>query len=90
MGLSQLQRPTLVSEYARACLEALSSSGCGCRLSLGGAFGLAHYFEYRFTQDVDAWWVEPVTREERQQVIRTWKKPCNPLGGFIPDPGATW
>lgn len=39
------------------------------RLSLGGAFGLAHYFEYRTTHDVDAWWCEPVTREERQKIV---------------------
>jgi len=79
-GLSQLQRPTLVSEYARACLEALSSSGCGRWLSLGGAFGMAHYFEYRPTHDVDAWWVGPVNREERHQVIRTLEEALQPFG----------
>ena len=70
-GLESLQRPKLVSEYAQACLETLAASGYGRLISLGGAFGLAHYFEYRPTHDVDAWWVEPVTSEERQQVIRT-------------------
>jgi hypothetical protein len=30
---------------------------------------LAHYFEYRITHDVDAWWREPVTTEERQRII---------------------
>jgi len=37
---------------------------------LGGAFGLAHYFEYRTTHDVDAWWIEPVSQEERKEIIR--------------------
>jgi hypothetical protein len=79
-GLSQLQRPKLVSKYAQACLEALSASGYGRWLSLGGAFGLAHYFEYRATHDIDAWWVEPVTREDRQCVICTLKEALRPFG----------
>jgi hypothetical protein len=61
-------------------LEALASSDCGRWLSLGGAFGLAHYFEYRPTHDVDAWWVEPVTHEERQQVIRILEETLRPFG----------
>jgi len=76
----QPQRPNQVSEYARVCLEALASSGCGSSLSLGGAFGLAHYFEYRTTHDVDAWWVEPVSVEKRQQVIRTLEAALQPYG----------
>ena len=66
-----MQRPKSVSEFARACLDALSVSGHGQWISLGGAFGLAHYFEYRATQDVDAWWMEAATHDQRQQVIRT-------------------
>lgn len=69
--MSRLQRPALLSEYAQACLDALSSSSHGQRLSLCGAFGLAHYFEYRTTRDVDAWWIEPVTGQQREQVVRT-------------------
>ncbi|MBI1802669.1 MAG: nucleotidyl transferase AbiEii/AbiGii toxin family protein [Chloroflexi bacterium] len=68
--MSKPQRPTLLSKYAEACLEALSASGHGRWLSLGGAFGLAHYFEYRATHDVDAWWLESATHEQRQQVVR--------------------
>lgn len=75
-----MQRPKLVSEYAQACLEALSASGCGRWLSLGGAFGLAHYFEYRATHDIDAWWVEPVAGEDRQRVIRTLEEVLRPFG----------
>lgn len=65
-----VEQPKLISEHARACLEALSASGYGRYLSLGGAFGLSHYFEYRTTHDVDAWWVEPVSRADRLQVVR--------------------
>jgi hypothetical protein len=63
------RRPSQVSEYAQACLQALAVSGLGQRLSLGGAFGLAHYHEYRTTHDLDAWWVEPVTGEDRQAIV---------------------
>ena len=68
--MDQPQRPGQVSEYAQACLNALSSSAYGQRISLGGAFGLAHYFEYRTTYDVDAWWIEPVSHEERQHIVQ--------------------
>lgn len=77
--MSQPQRPARVSEHAEACLRALASSGLGHRLSLGGAFGLAHYYEYRETHDVDAWWVEPVGLAERQRVVRTLEEA---LAGF--------
>ncbi|NJN54419.1 MAG: hypothetical protein HC804_06495 [Anaerolineae bacterium] len=66
----QPQPPKQISEYANACLEALVASGLGRTVSLGGAFGLMHYFEYRPTYDVDAWWHESVTTEEQQQVMQ--------------------
>jgi hypothetical protein len=36
---------------------------------LGGAFGLAHYYEYRTTHDLDAWWTAEATREARARVV---------------------
>jgi hypothetical protein len=67
--MDQPRRPTNVTEYAQACLDALASNAYGGKLSLGGAFGLSHYVEYRTTHDIDAWWVEPVTEQERREVI---------------------
>jgi hypothetical protein len=67
----QPHRPERLPEYAQMCLEALAAQDCGRLLSLGGAFGLAHYFDYRATHDVDAWWVEPVTSQQRQKVLET-------------------
>ena len=64
------RRPSSVSPYALRCLDALAASGLGHTVSLGGAFGLAHYHEYRATHDVDAWWVEPVGHEQRNECIR--------------------
>ncbi|MEA2691835.1 MAG: Nucleotidyl transferase AbiEii toxin, Type system [Acidobacteriota bacterium] len=62
-------RPTQLSKYAEATLEALAALGLGHKLSLGGALGLQHYLEYRFTHDVDAWWEPAATPEEREHVL---------------------
>lgn len=63
-------RPKEISEYAEACLLTLSSHGLGRKLSLGGAFGLAYYLEYRQTHDVNAWWETSASPEDRNQVVR--------------------
>jgi hypothetical protein len=47
----------------------LGSAGYGRFISLGGAFGLAHYFEYRATKDVDAWWIASATGVERTATV---------------------
>src|SRR5437870_3338550 len=70
MFAMQPVRPSRVPEFAEACLDAISSSGLGRWISLGGAFGLAHYLEYRETHDVDAWWIESAGTEQRQQIAR--------------------
>lgn len=62
--------PRHVSEYARACLTALAENGMGKMLSLGGAFGMAYYYEYRPTHDVDAWWENSAGDEDRRAVIQ--------------------
>jgi len=67
----QPRRPERVPDYAEACLRALVAQGLGHTLSLGGAFGLAHYFEYRPTHDVDAWWLPETTAVERKRVVQT-------------------
>jgi hypothetical protein len=36
-------RPQQMSQYADACLLALSAQGLGRKISLGGALGLAHW-----------------------------------------------
>jgi hypothetical protein len=69
-----------MSEYAEACLLALSAQGIGREISLGGAFGLAHYYEYRLTHDVDAWWMPEATAEERQQVVQAIEDALRPFG----------
>ncbi len=67
----QPSRPTHLSLYAEACLRSLVANELGDRISLGGAFGLLHYLDYRPTHDVDAWWVVSATAQERQRVIDT-------------------
>jgi hypothetical protein len=63
------RRPEHTADYAEACLQALAAAGLGERISLGGAFGLLHYLDYRPTHDVDAWWDASATGEERRRVI---------------------
>lgn len=65
-----LSRPTHLSDYARACLQALARGGWGDKLSLGGGLGLLHYLDYRPTHDVDAWWDKDTTPQERQAIIQ--------------------
>ena len=63
--------PTNVEPYARLCLEAIAAAGLGSTVSIGGAFGLSHYLEYRATHDVDAWWTEAATPDLRRRVMET-------------------
>lgn len=72
--------PKNVNRFASACLEALQKSGLGRHISLGGAFGLAHYHEYRSTKDVDAWWTIETTGHEQQEVINVLKKTLEDFG----------
>jgi predicted nucleotidyltransferase len=74
------QRPSHVSPYAQACLEAVAASGLGACVSLGGAFGLAHYHEYRTTHDVDAWWVEPISDKDRRAIVQALEEALRPFG----------
>ena len=76
----QPHRPQQMSEYAEACLLALSAQGLGRKISLGGAFGLAHYYEYRPTHDVDAWWMPEATAKERQRVVQVIQDALRPFG----------
>ncbi len=58
-----------ISEYARLTLESIATHYLGDKLSLGGAFGLLHYLDYRPTHDVDAWWVPETTPAEQEAVL---------------------
>jgi hypothetical protein len=66
---NQPKRPSHIPNYADVCLQAVSEKGLGETISLGGAFGLLHYLDYRATNDVDAWWEASATSEMRQQLI---------------------
>ena len=68
--LVQPSRPTNIPLYAEACLQALVSNQLNDRISLGGAFGLLHYLDYRSTHDVYAWWNASTTTQDKEQVIK--------------------
>ncbi|MGA2489933.1 MAG: nucleotidyl transferase AbiEii/AbiGii toxin family protein [Anaerolineales bacterium] len=76
----QPQQPSNLSTYARACLEALVKANLAVRISLGGALGLLHYLDYRPTHDVDAWWSESVTEQQRQAVVRVLETTLSDFG----------
>jgi len=73
-------RPKTMPAHAQICLQSLAESGLGNRISLGGAFGLMHYFEYRSTFDVDAWWHPDATNRERQRVVTVLEATLQPFG----------
>jgi len=76
----QSQHPKRIPEYAEACLQALAASKLGENISLGGAFGLLHYLDYRSTHDVDAWWTPTATAENRRRVISVLEAALEPFG----------
>lgn len=76
----QPSRPAHMSSYAELCLQALAEQGLGDKISLGGAFGLLHYLDYRDTHDVDAWWTEKATPGARERVIATLQAALQPFG----------
>jgi hypothetical protein len=57
----QPHRPKHLSVYAEICLQALADQALGTKISVGGAIGLLHYWDYRPTHDVDAWWTPSST-----------------------------
>ncbi len=69
MKTIQPRQPSNLSRYAQVCLQALVDAGLSKRLSLGGAVGLFHFLDYRATHDVDAWWSEAVTEQQKRDVV---------------------
>jgi hypothetical protein len=76
----QPRRPAHMPDYAEACLQALASQELGDKISLGGAFGLLHYLDYRPTHAVDAWWVPSATVEDQHRVIGAIEATLRPSG----------
>lgn len=74
------RRPTNIPRYAEACLQALVDQGLNDKISIGGAFGLLHYLDYRSTHDVDAWWNVSASTQEKERVIRVIEGALKPDG----------
>ncbi len=73
-------RPEHMPDHAELCLEALASRDLGRRISLGGAFGLLHYLDYRRTHDVDAWWHAETSEAERARVVEVLRQALETVG----------
>ncbi len=67
-------------DHAELCLEALAASDLGRKISLGGAFGLLHYLDYRRTHDVDAWWHSETSEAERARVVEVLSQALETVG----------
>lgn len=74
------KRPTHIPAYADVCLQTLADQNLGDKISLGGAFALLHYLDYRSTYDVDAWWQTSTTSQERRQVIEALEQALGSYG----------
>jgi hypothetical protein len=72
--------PKNASEYAKLTLEGLAAHQLGDKISLGGAFGLLHYLDYRSTHDVDAWWLASTTEAEQEAVLTVIEKVLSQFG----------
>jgi hypothetical protein len=73
-------RPTNIPPHAETCLRALVAKGLNDKISLGGAFGLLHYLDYRPTHDVDAWWDASATTRDKEQAIQVIEAALRPHG----------
>ena len=80
MNVGTPRRPSQLPDYSETCLSALVQAGLAHAISLGGAFGLLHYLDYRSTHDVDAWWSRATTATERLQVITAIEAALRPFG----------
>ncbi|MFZ5516768.1 MAG: nucleotidyl transferase AbiEii/AbiGii toxin family protein [Candidatus Zhuqueibacterota bacterium] len=76
----KITAPKSLSSLATACLKALQDSGFGKYITLGRAVGLAHYYDYRTTKDVDAWWTVDATEKIKSQVINLLKTTLEDFG----------
>jgi hypothetical protein len=77
----QPHRPTHILHYAETCLQALVASGLNDKISLGRAFGLLHYLDYRPTHDVDAWWDASATNHDKNRTVEVLESALSPYGG---------
>jgi len=78
--MEPVDRPQHTPEHAEICLEALVRRDLGDKISIGGAFGLLHYHDYRPTNDVDAWWEPDATEEDRQRVVDAIREALGAVG----------
>ena len=81
--------PQNISQYAQLTLESLAVHHLGDKFSLGGAFGLLHYLDYRLTFDVDAWWMPATTSAEQEAVLTLIETTLTPFGQVRRRAGAT-
>jgi hypothetical protein len=73
--------PKNIDPYSQACIQALENSEYGKFISLGGAFALSHYYQYRTTKYIDAWWGKEATAIIQEKIILIVKSTLSNFGG---------
>ena len=68
MRMARPRRPAQLPEYSEVCLRVLVEQGLAGKIAIGGGFGILHYLDYRATRDIDAWWAEDATSDDRRRV----------------------
>jgi len=76
----QPKKPSRPGPFVVDLLRAVSESGHAACISLGGAFGLLHYHDYRETHDIDAWWADDAAAEDMQGLLRTVEEALSAFG----------
>ncbi len=65
--------PINLNPYAKELLNKLAGHSEAAEIVLGGGVALSHYFEYRGTVDIGAWWRESATAATRNLIQKLMK-----------------
>jgi predicted nucleotidyltransferase component of viral defense system len=68
------RQPTNIHPLALAAIRRIEELEWAPKMALGGGLALAHYLEYRETNDVDCWWEENTTSGEKERILREIRK----------------
>lgn len=75
------QRPRQLDPLALELLEGLAGHAAARAFVLGGYFALKHYWDYRPTHDVDAWWDSAASTPEREAARAALRQVLSDIAG---------
>ena len=84
------RQPHNINPLALAVIRRIQDLGWAPKMVLGGGLALAHYLEYRNTNDADCWWEENTTAEEKEIILAEIEKiVTEEASAFYPTPMVT-